>query len=206
MSVITAITPQVKNVDRCNIYVDNTFYCGMQLETVIKNKLKVGITIDKQELCLMQLESEKSVALNKAMGFISNSMKTSKAVKDYLATKGYTQPVCQYVIDKLLEYGFVNDSEYAKAYVRSYSKNRGAKLIKMQLRAKGVSDSDMAEALESIDNELESATAVAEKYLKNKQIDNKNMQKAYKYLLSKGFSYETASSVIKGIYKECEEF
>ena len=42
MNEITAITPQVKDKTRCNIYIDGRFYCGMSLETTIKNRLKVG--------------------------------------------------------------------------------------------------------------------------------------------------------------------
>ena len=30
MSDITAITPQVKDKERCNIYVDGKFYCGLK--------------------------------------------------------------------------------------------------------------------------------------------------------------------------------
>ena len=36
MPEITDITPQVKDKERCNIYVDGRFYCGLKLETAIK--------------------------------------------------------------------------------------------------------------------------------------------------------------------------
>lgn len=204
MSFITAITPQIKDKDRCNIFVDNVFYCGMELETVIKNKLKAGQAIDKDSLALLQLESEKSVALDKAMGFISNSIKTAKNVREYLIKKGYTDVVADYAVNKLSEYKYIDDKEYARAYVANYSKVKGAKLIRLELRAKGISDEDMAEALESIADEKEAARAVADKYLRNKERDFKNIQKAYKYLLSKGFSYETAKDAVRG--EDCEDY
>ena len=46
MSDITAITPQVKDKERCNIYVDGKFYCGLKLETALRYRLKAGEPIE----------------------------------------------------------------------------------------------------------------------------------------------------------------
>ena len=40
MAVITEITAQKKKKDRCNIFVDGAFFCGLQAETVVKYRLK----------------------------------------------------------------------------------------------------------------------------------------------------------------------
>ena len=84
MAEITAITPQKKDKTRCNIEIDGRFYCGMKLETVMKNRLKAGICISSDELSRLQLESEKQTALDKALTHISASMKTEKEIRDYL--------------------------------------------------------------------------------------------------------------------------
>lgn len=42
MNKITDIKPQVKTPTRCNIYLDNVFYCGLELETVMRYRLKIG--------------------------------------------------------------------------------------------------------------------------------------------------------------------
>lgn len=36
LSEITAITPQVKDKTRCNIFIDGRFYCGLTLEAAVK--------------------------------------------------------------------------------------------------------------------------------------------------------------------------
>ena len=67
---ITDVTPQ-KNKNRLNIYVDNKFYCGMEAEVFVSSRLKIGndVTIEKmQELALI---SDKEVAKNKALNYIS---------------------------------------------------------------------------------------------------------------------------------------
>lgn len=204
MSLITAITPQIKDKGRVNIFIDGKFCCGMQLETVVKNRLKAGCEITSSDLAVMQLESEKSVALDKAMGFISSSVKTEKGVYDYLVKKGYTEPVSAYCVEKLVDYGYLDDANYVKAYFGKYSKTKGVRLITMELKAKGIREDKIKAEAENYIDESESAKKVADKYLKGKVRDFKNVQKAYKYLLSKGFSYETAKEAVKG--EECDEW
>ncbi len=76
MSEITGISPQKHDKLRCNIEVDGVFFCGMTLETVMKNRLKTGSIVTAEELSRMQLESEKATALDKALSHISATMKT----------------------------------------------------------------------------------------------------------------------------------
>ena len=78
MAEITSITPQLKDKERCNIYVDGRFYCGLRLETAVRCRLRVGQHIELSRLDEIQLESEKSQALDKALKHLSASMKTEK--------------------------------------------------------------------------------------------------------------------------------
>ena len=50
MAEITSIEPQVKDKNRCNIYVDGVFYCGIKLEVAVKYRLKAGMNIEKSKL------------------------------------------------------------------------------------------------------------------------------------------------------------
>ncbi len=192
MKKITDIKPQVKNPTRCNIYLDNVFYCGLELETIMKNRLKIGTEIAEERLNEIQTESESLRALDKALNFISLSKKTKKEVEDYLRKKGYLDGTIETVISKMSTYKFINDEEYAKDYVKSYSKRKGNKLLAMELKRKGVGDSEISEAIEERSDESEGANAVAEKYLRGKEKTKENAVKCYRYLLGKGFSYDVA--------------
>ena len=48
MAVITKIEIQKNNENRCNIYLDDNFYSGVESIIVFKYRLKVGMEIDKQ--------------------------------------------------------------------------------------------------------------------------------------------------------------
>ena len=199
MAEITAITPQLKDKRRCNIFIDGKFYCGMLLETAVKNRLKTGTTVSEDELSAMQFDSEKQTALDKALTHISASKKTEKQIRDFLKSKGYLSAVNDYVIAKMREYGFIDDYEYAKDYFALTQKKKGKRLIRMELKGKGVSEEEIDKALLETDEEVELSSAVAllEKYMKNKPLDKQTLYKAFKYLLGKGFEYETAKTALE---------
>lgn len=199
MKTVTDIKPQVKKPTRCNVYLDNVFYCGLELETVMKYRLKIGMQIEPSELDEIQCDSERIKAMDKALSFVSVSKKTKKQVKDHLFKKGYTQKTIDSVIEKMEDYRFIADDDYAEEYARSFSKSKGKLLIAKELKQKGVCDKDINSALDGIEDETESAVKIAEKYLKNKEKDKKNILKCYKYLLSKGFSFDTAKSAVERI-------
>lgn len=201
MNEITAITPQVKDKTRCNIYVDGAFYCGLTLETTVKNRLKVGQIVNKEFLAEIQLESEKNAAFDKALTHLSATRKTEKQIRTYLQGKGYLSAVIDYVVEKLRSYNFLNDGEYAEAYVEMAAKRKGGKLIRMELRGKGISDAEIDGALESLDGETELSAAkdILHKYMRGKVADVPTLQKAYRYLMGKGFDYDVAKQALAAL-------
>ncbi len=206
MNEITAITPQIKDKRRCNIYIDGRFCCGLTLESTVKNRLKVGSVISPERLSEIQLESEKNTAFDKALTHISLAQKTEKQVRDFLNGKGYLPAVVEYVIEKLRSYNFLDDGAYAESYVESAAKRKGGRLIRMELKSKGVSEEEIDNALENLDEEQEIQTAVGilQKYMRGKTADAPTLQKAFRYLMGKGFAYDVVKSALS-IYGEIEE-
>ena len=205
MSEITAITPQVKDKTRCNIFIDGRFYCGLTLEAAVKNRLKAGQTIDPARLSEIQLESEKATALDKALTHISASQKTEKQIGEYLSKKGYLPAVSEYVLKKMREYGFLDDGAYAESYAGSAVKRKGVRLIRMELKSRGVADEHIEAAVENLEGEEETAKRLLEKYMRGKPCDKQSLYKAFRYLIGKGFEYETAKNALSDFGETDEE-
>lgn len=207
MNEITAITPQVKDKTRCNIYVDGRFCCGLTLEATVKNRLRVGQIITQERLSEIQLESEKNTAFDKALTHLSATRKTEKQIREYLQGKGYLAAVIDYAVEKLRGYNFLNDGEYAEAYVESAAKRKGGRLIRMELRGKGVSDEEIDAAVATLDEEtqIEAAKNLLHKYMRGRLADVQTLQKAYRYLMSKGFDYEVAKAALSTLGEIEEE-
>ncbi len=206
MNEITAITPQVKDKTRCNIYIDGRFYCGLTLEATVKNRLKVGQIVPAERLSEIQLESEKNTALDKALTHLTATQKTEKQIREFLLKKGYLAGVCDYVVDRLKDYGLIDDSGYAESYISFAAKRKGSRLIRMELQSKGVAKEAIDEAMQSLDNgaQEETAKTIVTKYMRGKEITRESLQKAYRYLLGKGFDYETAKAALSAL-GDCDD-
>lgn len=194
---ITQISAQQKNKDRCNIFIDGEYSFSVSTETVYKFYLKTGKELSEEEITAIKEDGERTSALNLATEYLSKAYKTRKQVKDYLLKKGYSDDAVYYAVSRLTETGYINDSEYARRYFETASKNQGKKLSAYKLMAKGVRKDVIDEAYEKAAvPSKENAAAVAEKYMRNKEINKENLAKTYRYLIGRGFSYDEASEAI----------
>ena len=199
---ITKLEIQKNNKNRVNVFLDGDFYCGLSLETVMKNSLKVGSNVDKENIDYLKNETETEIALNKAVGYISKYAKTKKQIKDYLFKKGFDEFVVDFVISKMEEYNFVNDEQYANAFVKSKTKNNGKKKILMQLKQNGINEQVANLSVENFSKDDENIFSICEKYLKNKPIDIKTKQKTYRFLISKGYETEDVLKCLNKFFKD----
>lgn len=199
MSEITSITPQIKDKTRCNIYLDGRFYCGLKFEVVVQNRLKVGMSVTEKYMNDIQLDSEKAEALDKTFTFITATAKTEKQIRDYLYKKGYLPAVVKYVLEKMRDYKYVDDLDYAQTYVENVGARKGKRAIKVDLFKKGVSKEDIESALENLQEEDQQSAAaeILNKYMRSKELTRENFAKAFRYLMGKGFDYETARRALK---------
>ena len=188
MGKITAVTPQLKDDKRVNVYIDGSFACGLSLETAVKNKLKAGVEIDGERLREIEFDSEKTTAMEKTSSFISGTMKTEREVALFLTRKGYSEAVVSFILEKFKGYGYIDDKAYAASYVKSYA----AKLLKIELSRRGVSAEDIAEALGNAVRDEGAIDALAAKFMRGRERSPKEVSRLYRHLLGKGFSYEEA--------------
>ncbi len=196
MSEITSIEPQVKDKTRCNVYIDGRFYCGIKLEVAVKYRLKAGMQIDKSRLDEIQLETEKSQALDKAMTHLSSTMKTAKQMRDFLTKKGYVQAVQDYVLERLEYYKFIDDYAYCRAYVESVH-GKGKRAMELDLIKRGADKNAIEQALAEVEEDGGEALSLLQKYMRGKEADQKNLYRAFKYLISKGYEVETAKAALE---------
>ncbi len=112
--------------------------------------------------------------------------------------------VSKKIIDKLKEYKFLNDEEFAKIWIetRNSIKPKPWRIIKYELRQKGISreiiESFEPEPQAQEENDLKAAVRIAEKRISRYKGLTKQeiFQKLGRYLVSKGFDYETVKKVL----------
>lgn len=191
MAVITKIEEQ-RNKKRFNIFVDDAFFCGLNKETAILFHLKVGKEVSEDDLKEACFQSEVKSAFEKATDILATRMHSKKEIFDKLCKKGFEQSVINKAIEKLEEYGYVDDFLFAKEYAEGthkYSK----KIKEQKLKQKGISSDIVSEILQDYDqnDEFELCKVQAQKYAKNKDISSKEgVQKLYASLARKGFDFD----------------
>ena len=198
MPTITDMQIQKRNKTRANIYLDGEFAFALEMLTVMKLGLKIGKDIDVETVKMAVFDSEVSVAFGKAVDYLARAMKTTKQMHDYLTKKGYATDVVDTVIQKLQGYKYLDDQAYARLYTQQSKTHKGERRIKQELLNKGISHEQVDDEVQiHKDDQLQTAIALAEKYLKNKDRDIKTMQKLQRFLLYRGFDFDTVNTIIR---------
>ncbi len=205
MATITNITLQ-KNKSRANIFLNGEFVCGLNNITIVKNGLKIGTVIQKENLLKIYNESEMEGAYEKALSLLSRQKYTKKAIVDKLKAKGYDAEIIENVINKLAEYGYINDEDFVKSFVNcNTTKSRRA--IEANLMQKGIKREVIKEVLEDSttkESEREKCVLASQKYMKNKILDDSVAKKLKAHLMYKGFMFEDILYAIKQLGGEID--
>ena len=140
---------------------------------------------------------------NQALHYLSYRTRSEKEVRDKLKTKQVDPQTIEKIIAKLKEKRFINDEEFARQWIenRIRFKPRSERLIKMELKQKGISE-DIINSLignsNSAATDLDSAKKLVEKRIG--RVKNLPKQKIYeklgRYLASKGFNWDTIKKAI----------
>ena len=199
--LITGLEPQKRNKNRVNLYIDGSYYCPLSLETVSKHRIKIGDEIDKDELDKATVDSENSSCFSYGLKYVSRKLCTKKQVSDYLLKKGFLENSVNFALDKLIEYNYINDAEFTRAYVNYSGESKGMLKIKYDLINKGVDRGTVEEEIESIANiQNDVCKKVSEKYMLKKEHDIKTKAALYRYLASKGFTQEAITAAVKDVF------
>lgn len=205
--LITAFTPQKKNPQRVNLHLDGRFALGLDLETLLEEKLEVGQEISEERFQkLVELSTQKKL-WEKALKFLSFRPRSEKEVKNFLIKKKADEEEIGWALGKLKEKGYLNDEEFARWWVeqRKTFRPKGWRVLKMELRQKGVPEDTIAKLLNcyiagGLEGEL--AKKVLEKKLESlKHLPlQKLKQKLGNHLARRGFDWEVIKKVVDGIY------
>ncbi|MGF2615077.1 recombination regulator RecX [Rossellomorea vietnamensis] len=206
MGKITKITRQVKNQERYNIFIDGEYSFSVDEEIIARFQLGKGDEIDEVAMAEIGYEDDIRRAFNLAIHYLSFRMRTEKEVLDYLKKKELEQPVADEVIQKLKKYEYLNDQEFAKAFVNTQinTSDKGPGVVERELAAKGVDKASIEEAIETFtpDIQLEKAIILTDKLYKKYKKDSSMVakQKTEQNLARKGYSF----SVINLAWQETD--
>ena len=159
-------------------------------DAIVKHSIRVG-EIDDDILNLAKYESDCSFALNKAMNWLTASYRSESELRKYLKDRTYDKSVTNYVIDKLKQYNYLSDENLAKNFVEYGQNKMGVYKLRQKLMQKGINKDIIDNALSDIGEQDDICYDFAVKKMRNLERTRENMAKVQRFLLSKGFDYDT---------------
>jgi regulatory protein len=195
MGVITKITKQVKNEERYNIFIDGEYSFSVDEEILARFQLGKGKEIDEMAIAEIGYEDDVRKAFNLAIHYLSFRMRTEKEVSDYLKKKELGDAVAIEAIEKLKKYKYLNDREFAQAYVNTQinTTDKGPGTVERELASKGVDKASIDDALAAFTQaiQLEKAMALTDKLFKKYKKDSAIVakQKTEQNLARKGYPF-----------------
>lgn len=141
---------------------------------------------------------------DKALRFLSYRPRSEKEVRDNLLKKKASNSLIDLIIKKLKEQKFLNDAEFTKWWIeqRTSIKPTGKRLIKVELKKKGIDKDLIEEMFDSVEDivhdELEMARKLVQRKInKYKGLERKKIcQRLGGFLSRRGFDYDTIKKVI----------
>lgn len=198
MIKIIEIKQCARNKERVNLYTEDGFLMAVYIDTVLANHIKKDAVFSEEKLEEIRKQDAQRYAVQAAMEYVSYKPRTEKEVRVKLASKEIAEDAIDLAIEKLKEYGYINDAEYAAAYVAELLPKYGKRVILQKLAQKGVLRETALEATQTAAAPEEQLTKMAETLRRRYRDDEpyKQKQKIIRSLMAKGFEYDDIKNAL----------
>lgn len=200
MPIITSIKQQ-KNKNRVNVYLDDKFGFGIDLDNFVLLHLRVDQELTEKEVEDIVKKAEYQKTLDKLLRFAMVRLRSEKEVTDYFKRKKVHESMHEKLFEKLKHLELLDDVKFAKWWIdqRIQFKNKSKRVIQMELRQKGIGKEIIDEVFSEtvIDEEKMAKELLAKKIYKWKNLEPREAkQKISQYLAGKGFSWDVIEKVV----------
>ncbi len=156
-----------------------------------KFRLKEGDILDCDKLNAIYEVLYKR-ARERALYMLDDSYKTKKQIVDKLILGKYPENIINKVIEYLEEYDMINDFRYAMLYIEYKGESKSKIQIIQDLYKKGIKKDtvDMAFEESEFSDKQSLKKIIKKKITKYNLEDKKELNKFYRFLLSKGYKYD----------------
>lgn len=203
MGRITTLEPQARHANRFNLYIDDEFAFG--LSDILAARLRVGQVLSEDEIKKLEQEELFETAREKALRYLEPRPRSTTEVKQHLLKKQIAADVADRVIDRLSQAGLLDDAAFAKYWVenREQFKPRAARALRFELRRKGLSTTDISDAIGEVDESESAYHAGQDRARRWRGLERREFfEKLTGFLVRRGFSYSVAKQAVVRLWDE----
>ncbi len=199
MPTITSIKQQ-KNKNRVNVYLDDEFGFGIDLDNFVLLHLKIDQALTEKEVEEIVKKAEYQKTLDKLLRFAMVRPRSEKEVRDYFRRKKVHESMHEKLFEKLKHLELLDDAKFAKWWVeqRANFKPKPKRILNQELRIKGIDKGIIDEIMETeiVDEEKMAKELLNKKAYKWESLGSQEAkQKMSQYLVGKGFSWDVIEKV-----------
>lgn len=126
-------------------------------------------------------------------------------IRTKLKLREHTEEEIDNALKWASENGYQSDERYARSQIKSRSSRKGNRTLLYEMKSKGISEEIIKDAIAELDSEEKRAARALDKY-RNKEIDQKLKEKAFRSLAGKGFSYGSIKKAWEYVFNNaCED-
>ena len=205
---VTALSPQIRDLDRVNVYIDGKYDFSLDISQVVDIGIKAGQVLSKEELASLKQESEFGKLYARALEYVLMRPRSSSEVRDYLYRKTLARKYKNRKTGKLAEkpgvaktvaervFGYIDDQKFANWWVENRHQAKGVSMRKLrsELAAKGIAQTIIDSVIaDSSRNDLGELAKVIAKKRRRYSDEQKFMQ----YLARQGFSFDDIKAALR---------
>jgi regulatory protein len=198
---ITALKIQTRNPGRVNVYLDARYAFALSLNTA--QGLCRGQRLGPDEIDRLKAADQPDAAFDRALRFLARRRRSIRETERHLRSKGYPAAVVGPVIQRLREYRYLDDAEFARQWVtdRERFRPRSDRALRWELRQKGVGASEIDQALAGLDEAASARAALQGRLNRWQTLARQDFKaKVLGFLGRRGFSYEIAEAVFEAAW------
>lgn len=179
-------------------------------DTLVQFELKKGLELSEEEWESLKHVNQVAAAVQYVCYYLLNTPRTKKSIKDKLRLKDYPKNIIDEAMTKLDQLGYIDDRQFAEAYIEGNKDRRSPRAIQQKLMEKGVAQDLVESVLSHYSLEENADTQIRQliqKKLKSfKDLPEKELKdKLLRHLIYKGYSYEAVKGIVGEVLKECED-
>jgi regulatory protein len=202
LGIVTALKQQTRKPERVNVFIDDEFRLG--LSKVLATRLRIGQELSEGDIQELLDHEEFEAAKRQAIRYISRRPHTTEEVRKKLRRKHAQDHVIERVIERLERSELVDDHSFAQAWVenRQIFRPRGSKMLRRELRKKGVATEIIEAVLSNFDDEAAAYQAAEKAYPRYRTLPREIAEQRLRaYLARRGFNFSLCRKVVETTLK-----
>lgn len=204
MRTITAIEAQKRRKDRVNVFLDETFAFSLIIGVAEEQGLHLGQALSDPRIEELGRADLFQRCLNAALRFLSYRPRSEAETRMRLR-RGFDEETIDRVILQLKARQMIDDVAFARFWRenRESFSPRSERMLKLELRRKGIAAEVIDEVLEGIDEDEDAYRAAQKKARSLSQEDYDTFRrKLGAFLRRRGFSYEVANHALERLWRD----